>query len=357
MCAASRQEGVMTESHREPIAQSKLHWYRVPIDRALLAELNRRSDAWGFAQTLGHLGIIMATGALAWFVAAQQAWWWLVPCLFLHGTVYAFLLNGFHELCHNTVFKTRALNRWFLYLFSFLGGLNHVYFWASHQEHHKYTLHQPDDMEVVLPVSITLGSLLKTAFINPVGVVERSRSWITLSRGVFENEWQRILFAEGKRESPAALFGWARVLLVGHGLIIAQAFVTGWWMLPVLCTFAPFYGGLLLFLCNNTQHVGLRDEVEDFRLCTRTIYLNPVVQFLYWHMNFHIEHHMYAGVPCYRLARLHRAIRHELPPTPGGLVATWREIIRILRRQQREPAYQFTPEVPARAPELRPLAE
>ena len=47
----------MTESHREPIAQSKLHWYRVPIDRALLAELNRRSDAWGFAQTLGHLGI------------------------------------------------------------------------------------------------------------------------------------------------------------------------------------------------------------------------------------------------------------------------------------------------------------
>ena len=55
----------MTELHREPIAQSKLHWYRVPLDRAVLAELNRRSDAWGFAQTLGHLGIIMATGALA----------------------------------------------------------------------------------------------------------------------------------------------------------------------------------------------------------------------------------------------------------------------------------------------------
>ncbi|GAB4187664.1 MAG: hypothetical protein Fur005_49370 [Roseiflexaceae bacterium] len=39
---------------REPIAQPKLHWYRVPIDRALLAELNQRSDAWGLRR---HSGI------------------------------------------------------------------------------------------------------------------------------------------------------------------------------------------------------------------------------------------------------------------------------------------------------------
>ena len=51
----------MTISDKEPIAQSKLHWYRIPLDRAVLAELNQRSDAWGFAQTLGHLGIIAGT--------------------------------------------------------------------------------------------------------------------------------------------------------------------------------------------------------------------------------------------------------------------------------------------------------
>jgi hypothetical protein len=42
----------VTNSQQEPIAQAKLHWYRVPIDRALLAELNQRSDAAGLAQTL-----------------------------------------------------------------------------------------------------------------------------------------------------------------------------------------------------------------------------------------------------------------------------------------------------------------
>ena len=81
----------------------------------------------------------------------------------------------------------------------------------------------------------------------------------------------------------------------------------------MLITLAPFYGGWLLYLCNNTQHVGLQDYVPDFRLCTRTIRLHPFVQFLYWHMNFHTEHHMYAAVPCYHLGKLHRAIAHDLP--------------------------------------------
>jgi fatty acid desaturase len=339
----------MADPHNEPIAQPRLHWYRVPIDRALLAELNQRSDAWGFAQTLGHLGIILATGALSWYAWLHWSWYLLVGCLFLHGTVYAFLLNAFHEFCHNTVFKTRSLNRFFLYVVSFIGGLNHVYFWASHQEHHKYTLHQPDDMEVVLPVEITLRNFLTTAFINPLGLFARCKSWVRLSSGQLENEWQRTLFPESKPARRRELFNWARILLAGHACIVAQALFTGWWMLPVLITLAPFYGGLLLFLCNNTQHVGLQDEVEDFRLCTRTIYLNPIVQFLYWHMNYHIEHHMYAGVPCYKLARLHRAIKHDLPYTANGLYETWSIIIAILRRQDQEPSYQFVPELPGKA--------
>ncbi len=338
----------MTDTQIEPIAQPKIYWYRVPIDRALLAELNQRSDVWGFAQTLGHLGIIIATGTLSWYASLYWSWYVLVVCLFLHGTVFAFLLNGFHELCHNTVFKTRALNRFFLYLISFIAGLNHVYFWASHQEHHKYTLHQPDDMEVILPIEITLKSFLTTAFINPLGFFERWKSWVLVSSGRLENGWQQILFADQKSARRREFFNWTRILLVGHILIIVQAVFTGWWMLPVLITIAPFYGGLLLFLCNNTQHVGLRDEVEDFRLCTRTIYLNPIVQFLYWHMNYHIEHHMYAGVPCYKLARLHRAVKHELPYTANGLYEAWSRIIAILRRQKQEPSYQFAPEIPAR---------
>lgn len=332
-----------------PKIGQKINWYRTHIDREVLADLNRRSDALGFVQTLGHLGIIVLTGAAAWHAALSGSILVMLAALFLHGTVYAFLLNGFHELCHGTVFKTKWLNTFFLYVFSFLGGFNPVMFWASHQEHHKYTLHPPDDLEVVLPVEITLKQFLKYSFVNPWGFVDRLKGLIRLSRGRLSGEWENALFPASDPQKRRRLFAWARIILFGHLGIAVVSIALGWWMIPVLITLAPFYGGLLLFLCNNTQHVGLQDNAPDFRLCTRTIILNPVVRFLYWHMNFHIEHHMYAGVPCYRLGRLHQVIEHDLPPSPRGLLATWRQIIAILRRQKADPTYQFVPRLPSLA--------
>ena len=42
----------------------RIPWHRTRIDRRLLAELNRRSDLLGFAQTLGYLAALTATGSL-----------------------------------------------------------------------------------------------------------------------------------------------------------------------------------------------------------------------------------------------------------------------------------------------------
>lgn len=95
--------------------------------------------------------------------------------------------------------------------------------------------------------------------------------------------------------------------------------------------------------------------MDDFRLCCRTFTLNPVLRFMYWQMNYHTEHHMYAAVPCYNLGRLHRLIEHDLPPTPRGLVGVWREINAILRKQEAEPGYQHRVTIPeSKAPSLEP---
>ena len=144
-----------------------------------------------------------------------------------------------------------------------------------------------------------------------------------------------------------SLFNWARLALAGHTVLVIVSLALGWWLVPVLVTLAPFYGGWLLFLCNNTQHIGLTDNVSDYRLCCRTILLNPFLTFLYWHMNYHTEHHMYAAVPCYNLAKLHRQIKADLPPCPVGLVETWKGIISILRKQQLDPTYQYVAPLPA----------
>ena len=106
-------------------------------------------------------------------------------------------------------------------------------------------------------------------------------------------------------------------------------------------------GAWLQFLCNATQHVGLQDDVPDFRLCCRTFYLNPFLQFIYWHMNYHTEHHMYAAVPCYKLGKLHHIIEDEMPYCTSGLIETWKQISKIMERQKKEPGYQYVPLLPS----------
>ena len=134
--------------------------------------------------------------------------------------------------------------------------------------------------------------------------------------------------------------------MIGHGLIVLVSALTGWWMLAVLVTFASFYAGGFQYLLNVAQHIGLTDNTPDYRINTRTIALNPILAFLYWQMNYHIEHHMYAAVPFYNLPELHRIVKHDMPEPCRGIIGTWRQIIPILRRQQIEPDYQFAPEVP-----------
>lgn len=324
----------------------RIKWYRSPIAAQELAQLNRRSDWKGFVQSAGYLGLLVLTGGLAWYAVGRVHPLGVLALLFLHGTFYAFLVNGFHELCHQTVFQTRALNTVFLYIFSFLGWFNPVFFWASHQEHHKYTLHPPDDLEVVLPVKLTLRSYLAFAFINPQGLYNRLVSVIRLSLGKVDGEWANQLFPPDEPEKRRALFNWARILLVGHVLIVIISLALGLWMIPVIITLAPFYGAGFQYLFNEAQHIGLSDNVSDYRLNTRTIIVNPFLRFLYWNMNYHIEHHMYAAVPCYNLPKLHSLIERDLPHCPNGLVETWREIIPIIQKQQADKDYKFLPELP-----------
>jgi fatty acid desaturase len=48
--------------------------------------------------------------------------------------------------------------------------------------------------------------------------------------------------------------------------------------------------------------------------------MNPISRFLYWNMNYHVEHHMFPMVPYHALPKLHETIKHDLPaPDPVDL--------------------------------------
>ena len=123
---------------------------------------------------------------------------------------------------------------------------------------------------------------------------------------------------------------------------------SGYWILPILVGVAPLIGNWLVYLVGLPQHCGLRDNVADFRKSTRSMKLDPITTFLYWRMNWHTEHHMYAGVPCYHLRKLAREIAHDMP-APRTLWRAWKEMRTIWKRQQSDPGYQFDIPLPNEA--------
>lgn len=332
-----------TEGVRRNVAIS---WYRTKLPAGALRELHERSDLKASIQTLGYLALLMLTGGGAWYSFHHGPWWATTALIFGYGMAAAFLINAVHELGHGTVFKTKWLNSLFCHLFAFLGWINHEMFQSSHIRHHRYTLHPPDDLEVVLPVKLMFWHVLKTGIFYPPALFRSVRDTVRIARGGFQGEWERTLYPESDPNGRRGPVRWAQTLLVGHAAIIIVSLATGQWIIPVLTCGSQVYGSWLFFLCNNTQHIGLQDNVSDFRLCCRTFTLNPVLRFLYWQMNYHIEHHMYAAVPCYNLGRLHRIIRHDLPPTPSGLIGVWSDINAILRQQARDPSYQHEVSLP-----------
>ena len=111
---------------------------------------------------------------------------------------------------------------------------------------------------------------------------------------------------------------------------------------PLLFVGLPsFYGAWFMWFCAVTQHAGLREDVLDHRMSTRTVYMNPVFRFLYLNMNYHVEHHMFPSVPYYNLPALHEEIKAYLPPPKTSVLAAYRELLHAVRMQQKDTAWEI----------------
>jgi fatty acid desaturase len=345
----------------EPLAQVhkdlRISWYRCPIERAKLKELTGRSDLQGAFQAVGHLALVAITGVLSYTFFNRGIWVGFALALFAHGTIYSFFAgNATHELAHGTVFKTKWLNGLFLRIMSIISWFNFHDYKMSHTYHHLYTLHPRGDREVRLPVSPTLHVLLLLQLFTLNIVGGRNEPWsyplvknlggiVKLAlTGKFNKEWLEAVYADQVQARRRSI-NWARIMLLFHVALVAFSIIFKLWLLPVLVTLAPFIANWLRYFVGAPMHTGLKDNVADFRLCVRSITLDPISHFLYWRMNWHLEHHMFAAVPCYNLRRLHRTVASDMPQ-PRTLLGAWREMRRTWKRQQEDPGYQYDTPLP-----------
>ena len=346
------------ESLTPAIDTSRVHWYRCPIEPETLRELTERSDLKGGLQAVGHLAVAAGTGALTVYCFLHELWLGFALALFAHGTVASNLHYACHELGHGTVFRTKWLNALFLRIYSVLAWWNYHEYGMSHTHHHLYTLHPRGDREVVLPFGpawtplylLQLFTLNVTGGMHTRGIKGHILATFVTAFDrygtLFRPDWMRSLYA-GRPEARRTAVNWARVVILCHAGIAAASIASGYWIVAVVVSLGPVIANWHSYFVGGPMHCGLRDNVPDFRKCVRTITLDPVSEFLYWHMNWHLEHHMFAAVPCYNLAKLHRAVADDMPE-PRTLAGAWREIREVWRRQEEDPGYQYDTPVPNR---------
>jgi hypothetical protein len=118
-------------------------------------------------------------------------------------------------------------------------------------------------------------------------------------------------------------------------------------ILPLMLIGLPnFYGAWLMVVYGLTQHAGLAENVLDHRLNCRTVYMNRLNRYLYWNMNYHVEHHMFPLVPYHALPRLHALVKADMPKPYNGLREAYREIIPAVLHQRKDPAYYVKRVIP-----------
>ena len=321
-----------------PYGHVDIAWVRPPIDRDILKESTRRSDLKGLVHSLGTIAILTASGALSYWLFATGRWLLMAVALYVHGGLVAFNPQT-HEFAHGTVFRSKWLNE----VFKRINGLIHwnsnsALYWMSHKRHHLYTVHRKGDGEVVLPYAQTTESILQRAVhvVNVSGFITTVYDQLyaivhPYLRNPRRTPWQRYVYSQASERERRDAYWTLVYQFLFHILFAAFAISIGKWFLIVVVTLPAYYGGAWYHtMVHDTMHVGRKPEAPDFRDSCRDVRVNPFTSFLFWHMEWHTEHHAYAAVPCYNLRRFHLRTREHWQK-PQSLSEAWREINRASR--------------------------
>ena len=314
-------------------------WYQTPVDRKVMKELTRRTDAPALRDTALWLALLVGFGGLGILTWGS---WWAIPVFIIYGLLYATAADSrWHECGHGTAFKTPWLNVTVFQIANFFLLSNPVVSWWSHMRHHTDSIIVGHDPEIpaMRPPELWL------IFANVFGLVAATRNYATMIRLALGKLTQdETTYVPDTARRGAFLV--ARIHLAIH----AGSWVVAVWidsLLPLMLIGLPrFYGIWLSFVMGLPQHLGLAEDVLDHRLNSRTIMMGPVLRFFYSNMNFHIEHHMFPMVPYHRLPALHDAIKHDCPPPYGSLWQVWVELVPVMFRQLHHPAHFIDRSIP-----------
>ncbi len=321
-------------------------WYHTDIPRKEMKALMKREDGPALRDTAIYYGAMIVLAAIGIWLWPS---WWSAPFWLAYGVLYGSASDSrWHECGHGTAFKTRWMNNVVYHIACFMIVRNPYVWRYSHARHHTDTIIVGRDPEISVMRPPDLFKLL----LNFVGGLDAWHSWrrmLVNATGHFSDDELTYL---PEVERPKAVLT-ARIWVAIYAATIALAVAMGS-ILPLMVIGLPrLYGAWHFIMTGYLQHAGLAENVLDHRLNSRTVYMNPISRFIYWNMNYHIEHHMFPMVPYHRLPELHDRIKDDLPAPNTSIVQAYREVWPALKRQLRYDDYFIQRNLPSTAKPYR----
>lgn len=327
-------------SHRAvELGLAEADWYQSPVPRETMRQLLTRKNGPAIRDTLLLIFILIGTAGAT--VVLWGTWWAVVPYL-VYAVFYGTSSDSrWHECGHGTAFRTGWMNNVVYEVASFMVMRESVVWRWSHIRHHSDTIIVGRDPEIQVPRPPNIRGLV-LSLINLGG-------YKTYYPGLVRHAMGKITDAE-KTFIPETEYGKvyrnARIVVAIYLTVILTAVVFQSWIPIFLFILPQAFGTWLMIIHNTPQHAGLAENVLDHRLNCRTVYMNPISRFIYWNMNYHIEHHMFPLVPYHALPKLHKLVKDDCPPVYPSIYSAWKEILPTLLKQVKDPAYYVRRKLP-----------
>jgi fatty acid desaturase len=255
-----------------------------------LRELTRTSDARACWVTLANFAMVGAAFALP--VVWPHPLAWIIASIVLGGRALGLAILT-HDTAHLAFFQSRKMNEWAgTWLFGSLPNVPYLAYRKGHLEHHRAAGTAADpDLGFVDGYPATRASLCRKFLRDVSGL----------------NGLKNILYQVRSANPRTAL-----PFLLAHAILIAILAKLGvvevyacWWLGQL------FVFPLVVRLRVMAEHGAAPDHFDrDPRRNTGTVLAGPLGRLLVGpnRVHFHVEHHLAAAVPSYRLLAMHRLL-------------------------------------------------
>ncbi len=263
-----------------------------PEKKLLIKQLHVRSDRMGILNSIYVAA--MYAGAILLLVSSRSIYV-IVPGTLLMS--FAMIRGSFlmHDASHFTLFKHRGLNRFVGLIWGAPIGMPVTAYRYEHTIHHANarTVNDTGDLrnvERITHIHISILRLVMLFAATPTYIIQVGI--MGLGAGLTKRRWD-ILF----EYLVVALF----IFALAHYLTFEQ--FERFYLIPFVVAVA------IMNIRGLSEHE-MTYDTSAFT-CARTVLSTPLTRWLMCNENYHLEHHIYPGVPSHNLPKLHTLLAEE----------------------------------------------